>query len=44
MKKNRDSLIINSVIVVLEIIALIISTKNLGYLGLEFYTVDSNIL
>ena len=44
MKEKKVSIILNSIIVILEIIALIISYKTLGRICIEYYTIDSNIL
>ena len=42
--KNKKSLYLNLIIVILEIIGIIVSIYNNRRVGFEYYTVDSNIL
>lgn len=42
--KNKTSLILNLIIVILEVIALFVTYKNQHRISIEYYTEDSNIL
>ena len=44
MNKRKISIILNSIIVILEIISLIMSVNLHNRLAIEYYTIDSNIL
>ena len=43
-RKNKIAIILNILIIILEIVGLVISTKSGGRLLIEYYTEDSNIL
>ena len=44
MKKKNISILLNSIVIILEIIGLIIIYKISHKLNIEYYTIDSNIL